>query len=337
MYKPAHFLKAKKIWTMGRFVDWPRAVVHSMSHALHYGNSVFEGIRAYPTANGPAVFRLPEHIDRLLLSARTAKMKSPYDRERIIEAVLKTMRLNKLQSAYIRPLLFYSYGNLGLVPKFSPVELLVGAWEWGAYLGDKTEKGVSAYVVPWRRIHYSQLDMRAKLGGMYVLSTINGLEAREHGCDEAIFLNLEGRVAEGPGENIFIVNKGVLQTNALSESILEGITRTSLLEIAADRGIPTRVAPIRLKDLFRADEAFFSGTAVEIAPIVQVTDGSNPKKTAKTRTIGSGRKGEITRLLAETFRDAVRGKLPEYEKWLTYVNKKPGRRRASSRRKGLRG
>jgi len=326
MYKPAHFLKAKKIWTMGRFVDWPKAVVHSMSHALHYGNSVFEGIRAYPTAEGPAVFRLTEHIDRLLLSARTAKMKSPYDRERIIEAVLKTMRANKLQSAYIRPLLFYSYGNLGLVPKFSPVELLIGAWEWGAYLGDKTEKGVSAYIVPWRRIHRSQLDMRAKLGGLYTLSTINGLEAREHDCDEALFLNLEGRVAEGPGENIFIVKKGVLQTNALPESILEGITRTSLLEIAADRGIPTRVAPIRLKDLYRADEAFFCGTAVEIAPLVRVVDGSNPRKTAKPHTIGSGEKGEVTRFLSGVFQDAVRGKLPEYRKWLTHVDRKPARR-----------
>lgn len=331
MFKPVHFAKAKKIWCMGRFVDWPKALIHSMSHALHYGNSVFEGIRAYPTDMGPAVFRLTEHIDRLLLSARTAKMKSPYGREQIIEAVLKTMRVNRLQSAYIRPLLFYSYGNLGLVPKHSPVELLVGTWEWGAYLGDKTEKGVSAFIVPWRRIHYSQLDMRAKLGGMYVLSTINGLEAREHGCDEAIFLNLEGRVAEGPGENIFIVKKGVLQTNALSESILEGITRTSLLEIAADRGIRTRVAPIRTKDLFDADEAFFSGTAVEIAPIVQVVDGSNPKKTAKTHTIGTGLKGEVTRLLAATFQDAVRGKLPRYEKWLTHVGPKraPGRKKGS--------
>jgi branched-chain amino acid aminotransferase len=319
MFENTHFPNAKKYWYMGRFYDWPTATTHPMSHALHYGTSVFEGIRAYPTDQGPAVFRLPEHMDRLVYSAGVAKMKVPYTKEQIVEAIKLTMHENGLQSAYIRPLLFFSYGNLGLVPKFSPVELLIAVWEWGAYLGEKADKGVSVYIVPFRRIHHSQLDMKAKLGGLYVLSTISGLTAREKNCDEAVFLNLEGNVAEGPGENLFVVKKGVVKTNDRSESILEGITRTSLLEIAGDLGLKTAVGPITKKDFFDADEAFFSGTAVEMTPVVRVTDGSDAKKEPKEYTIGNGQVGLITQQLTRAFKDAVRGKTARYEKWLTYV------------------
>jgi len=319
MFENTQFPKAKKYWYMGTFYDWPTATMHPMSHALHYGTSVFEGIRAYPTDKGSAVFRLPEHIDRLIYSSGVAKMKIPYTKEQIIEAVKLTMRENALQSAYIRPLLFFSYGNLGLVPKFSPVELLIAAWEWAAYLGEKADKGVSVYIVPFRRIHHSQLDMKAKLGGLYVLSTISGLTAREKNCDEAVFLNLEGNVAEGPGENLFVVKKGVVKTNDRSESILEGITRTSLLEIAKDLGLKTAVEPITKKDFFEADEAFFSGTAVEMTPVVHVTDGSDAKKEAKEYTIGNGQVGPITQQLIKAFKDAVRGKTARYEKWLTSI------------------
>jgi branched-chain amino acid aminotransferase len=321
MFENTHFPKATKYWYMGRFYDWPTPTTHPMSHALHYGTSVFEGIRAYPTDKGPAVFRLTEHIDRFMYSAGVARMKSPYTKEQIIEVVKLTMRENKMQSAYIRPLLFYSYGNLGLVPKFSPVELLVAVWEWGAYLGEKADKGVSVYIVPWRRIHHSQLDMKAKLGGLYILSTISGLMAREKECDEAVFLNLEGHVAEGPGENLFLVKNGVLKTNDRSESILEGITRTSLLEIARDLGIQTAVGPLTRQEFFEADEAFFSGTAVETTPIVQVTDGSDRDQEARTYTLGTGKIGPVTHQLTQAFQDAVRGKVARYEKWLTYVEK----------------
>jgi branched-chain amino acid aminotransferase len=246
-------------------------------------------------------------------------MEVPYSKEEIIEAIKLVIKENKLESAYIRPLLFYSYGNLGLLPKFSPVELIIGAWDWGAYLGDDPEKGVTVYIVPWRRIHHSQLEMTAKLGGVYVQSAICGQIARSKGFDEAIFLNLEGNIAEGAGENIFIVKERVLKTNDKTESVLEGITRASLLEIASDLGYETSIEPITKEDLFKADEAFFSGTAVEMAPIVHITDGSIPREGKREYTIGSGKPGEITIKLATAYKDSVSGKIKKYEKWLTSV------------------
>jgi len=321
MFNTAHFPKALKYWHQGKFYNWSEAHVHPMVHALHYGSSVFEGIRAYQTAQGPAIFRLKEHLDRFLYSAAVAKMDVPYTKEDIVRAIKLTLRENKLESAYIRPLLFYSYGNLGLVPKFCPVELIVGTWEWGAYLGEKSVNGVSVCIVPWRRLHHSQLDMKAKLGGAYIQSTICGLETRAEGYDEAVFLNLEGNVAEGPGENIFISKDGVLKTNDTSESILEGITRTSLLEMAKDSGIKTVIGPISRKELFAADEAFFSGTAVEVTPIIRVTDASNPGGSKREYVIGSGQVGETTRQLRQMFKEVVTGQIKKYEKWLVYVNK----------------
>ncbi len=319
MFNNTYFPRAKKFWYMGKFYEWNNANVHVMSHALHYGTSVFEGIRAYNTPKGPAVFRLPEHVDRFFHSATTLSMEVPYSKEEISEAIKLVIKENNLETAYIRPLLFYSYGNLGLVPKFSPVELTIGAWDWGAYLGEKTEKGAHVYITPWKRVHHSQLKMTAKLGGVYVQSAICGMEARSLGYDEAVFLNLEGNIAEGPGENIFIVKEGVLKTNDKKESVLEGITRESVLEMAQDLGIETRIEPMTKEDLFQADEIFFSGTAVEIAPIIQVADGSNPQEEKKEYTIGTGKAGDITQKLSKTFKDAVRGNIKEYEKWLSYV------------------
>lgn len=320
MFDTTHFPKAKKFWQMGEIVDWSNATIHAMTHALHYGNAVFEGIRAYETSKGPAVFRLPEHMDRFIYSAGLLDMKVPYSKEEIVDIIKLVLKENGLKSAYIRPLLFYSYGNLGLVPKASPVELMVSAWEWGAYLGEKADSGVSIYILPWRRIHHSQVDMTAKLGGLYVLSTMGGMLARNKGFDESLYLNLEGNVAEGPGENIFIVKDGVVKTNDRTESILQGITRSSLLILAEDHGIPTDVGPITREELFAADEAFFSGTAVEITPIVKVTDDSHPETGApRTYTIGTGKKGEITDKLRSVFYQTVQGKIPDYDSWLTYV------------------
>ncbi|MCX8160273.1 MAG: branched-chain amino acid transaminase [Candidatus Saccharicenans sp.] len=319
MFPNTHFKNARKYWYMGKLYDWSEGIFHPMMHALHYGTCTFEGIRAYPTSRGPAVFRLKEHIDRFFHSAQVIKMKVPFAKEEVIEVCRLIVRENQLDSAYIRPLLFYSYGNLGLVPKFSPVELLVGAWEWGAYLGEKARQGVNACIVPRRRIHNSQLDLSAKLGGVYVQSMINGTEARERGFDEAIFLNLEGRVAEGPGENLFVIKDGVLHTNDRSESILEGITRTSLLEIASDLGYKTKVAPITKDDLFKADEAFFCGTAVEVTSIVQVADFSENPVDGPVYVLGDGRPGPITTRIAEEYKKVVTGQNPKFEKWLTYV------------------
>ena len=321
MFLNTHFPKAEKYWYQGKFCDWSAADFHPMMHALHYGTSVFEGIRAYNTPQGPAVFRLPEHIDRFLLSAGVIKMKSPYTKEEIADAVKLTVRENKLDSCYIRPLLFYSYGNLGLVPKACPVELAISAWEWAAYLGENATRGVKAFIVPWRRVHHTQFNMSAKLGGVYVQSTICGLEAREEGFDEAIFLNMEDRVAEGPGQNIFIVKDGTLITNGRTESALEGITRTSLLELGGDLGYKTAVGPITKADLFGADEAFYCGTAVEVIPIVEVTDGSDPAGPRTKHVIGTGKPGPNALKMIQAFADAVSGRNPRYDKWLTYVAK----------------
>ena len=320
MFNNTQFPRARKFWYQGKLHDWSRANIHPMSHVLHYGTSVFEGIRAYSTPEGPAIFRLPEHMDRFIHSAETLSMEVPYSKEEMVKAIKLVMKKNKLTSAYIRPLLFYSYGNLGLVPKFSPVELVIGAWEWGAYLGEKAEKGVHVYIVPWRRVHHSQLKMTAKIGGCYVQSAISGTEARSLGFDEALFLNLEGHIAEGPGENIFIVKDGVLQTNDKTESVLEGITRASILEMAKDFGFETRISPMTKEEFFQADEAFFCGTAVEIAPIVRVTDGSIGQGEKKEYAIGKGEAGEITLRLAKAYKDAVSGRTQKYENWLTYVH-----------------
>ena len=319
MFPNTNFPGAKKYWHMGKLYDWTEAHYHPMNHALHYGTSTFEGIRAYKTPRGTAIFRLPEHIDRFLHSASVLRMTPPYSREEIMDTARLIVRENGLESAYVRPLMFYGYGNLGLIPKSCPVELLMAAWEWGAYLGEKAEKGVSAYILSKRRVHHSQLDMRAKLGGVYVQSTMYGMEARAEGYDEAIFLNLEGNVAEGPGENLFLVKDGVVKTNDRSESILEGITRTSVLEIARDLGYPTAVGPITKADLFAADESFFSGTAVEITPLILVADGSDPKVPKTEHAIGSGSLGPVTKRLREAYAGIVRGADPKYEKWLTYV------------------
>jgi len=319
MLDTTHFPKAARYWYMGKMHDWSDLSLHPMTHGLHYGTSVFEGIRAYETSRGPEIFRLSEHIDRLLYSAGVVKMTVPYTKEEIITAIKKTVLENELESCYIRPLLFYSYGNLGLVPKASPAELVIAAWEWSTYLGHQAENGINVFLGPWRRVHHSQLDMRAKLGGVYVQSTINGLEARAQGAEEALFLNLEGRIAEGPGENIFVIKDGLVKTNERSESILEGITRTSILEVARDLGYKTILGPITKEELLAADEAFFTGTAVEIIPVISLIDGSDPKAPRRESVIGTGKPGPISLQLRNTYLDLVRGKNPQYKKWLTPV------------------
>ena len=320
MFENTYFPNATKYWHMGKIYDWTEPCIHPMSHALHYGSSVFEGIRAYPTEKGPAVFRLPKHIDRFFHSASVLRMEIPYNKEEIMDAIKLIMKENGLKAAYIRPNLFYSYGNLGLLPIASPVELSIAVWEWGAYLGDGSAKGVNVYVVNWRRIHHSQFDMGAKIGGVYAQSTIAGMFARRKGYDEAVFLNIEGNVAEGPGENICIVKNGIIKTNDRTESILEGITRLSLLEIAKELGYKTQIGPLTKDEFFTADEAFFCGTAVEIAPIIKVKDGSDPQGEQKEYTIGTGEVGKITDHISKTYKNIVWGKIKEYQRWLTYIH-----------------
>ena len=320
MFDTANFPNAKKIWYMGKILDWDDAMVHSQRHALHYGTSVFEGIRAYSTDRGPAIFRLEEHMDRFMHSAQVLKMQVPYTKAEIIDTIKLVVQENQLESAYIRPLLLYGYGNLGLVPWASPAELVISAWEWGAYLGKKSENGVHVFILPWRRIHHSQTHMGAKLGGNYVQSTFCGMIAREKGYDEAVFLNLEGNVAEGPGENILIVKDRIVKTNDRTESILEGVTRTTILQIAEDLGFKTEVGPMTKTDLFTADEIMFTGTAVEVVPIIRITDGSVPGEPKKEIEIGDGQPGPVTKQLRSVYMETVNGRHPRYDRWLTYVN-----------------
>lgn len=323
MFKTTHFPGAKRYWHMDQMYDWDTTVVHVMSHVLHYGSSVFEGIRAYETERGPAIFRLQDHIDRFFTSAKTINMEVPFSKDKIIAACKLVMRENKLRSAYVRSNLFYGYGNLGLTPKACPVELSIGCWEWGAYLGaEGIIQGVHALLLPWKRFHPTQIDASVKLGGLYVQSNIFATYARKQGFDEAVFLNLEERVAEGPGENIVIVRNNVLRTNDKSESVLEGITRTTILELAEDLGYKTEIAPIAVEEFLTADEAFFTGTAAEITPITKVTDSRDseaPKEDWETYPIGKGRPGKITLQLANLYGEVVRGKHPRYNHWLTYV------------------
>jgi branched-chain amino acid aminotransferase len=319
MIDNTHFPKAKKFWQMGKLCDWSEITVHSMSHALHYGNSVFEGIRAYSTSRGPAVFRLPEHLERFYHSASVVGMNVPYSKEELTTATKLIIKENKLDSAYIRPIIFFGYGNLGLIPKHASEEVAIAAWEWGPFLGEKATTGVHACILPWRRLHHSQFDMTAKVGGLYVLSTIGGLYARNQGYDEGIYLNIEGNIAEGVGENIFVVKDGLLKTNDVSQSILQGITRTSVLQIAEDLGISTTIDAIEKEEFLEADEAFFTGTAVEVAPIIRVTDVSNANSPAEEHAIGGGQKGPITQQIMDVYFETVRGKVERYDRWLTYV------------------
>ncbi len=320
MIDNTHFPKAKKFWQMGKLCDWSDITVHSMSHALHYGNSVFEGIRAYNTPKGPAVFRLSEHLDRFFHSAEVLRMDMPYSKEEIVKIIKLVLKENQLDSAYIRPILFYGYGNLSLIPKPASEELVIAVWEWGPYLGEKAKTGVHACILPWRRLHHSQFDMTAKVGGLYALSTVGGLYARNQGFDEGIYLNIEGNIAEGVGENIFILKDDLLKTNDVTQSILQGITRTSVLQIAEDLGISTTVDVIQKEELFEADEAFFTGTAVEVVPVTCVTDAPSANSPLQKHTIGTGQKGPITQQIMDVFTDSVRGKVEKYDGWLTYVN-----------------
>ena len=323
MIDTTFFPGAKRYWHMGEMLEWDSHVVHAMSHVAHYGSSAFEGIRAYETERGPAIFRLEEHIDRFFRSAKVMNMNMTYSKAEIMEACVQVMRENGLRSAYIRPNLFFGYGNLGLTPKACPVELSIACWEWGAYLGaESLRNGVHVILLPWKRFHPSQINASVKLGGLYVQSNIFATQARQMGFDEAVFLNLENRISEGPGENILIVKGDTVKTNAASESVLEGITRTSILEIAANLGYRTEVAPITVDEFLGADEAFFTGTAAEVTPITRVTDSRD--RTLEQHQwpfveIGNGRSGEISLKLAQHYGEIVRGQQAEYDHWLTYV------------------
>lgn len=293
----------------GRLVDWDKAYVHVLTHTLHYGLGVFEGIRCYKTAKGSAIFRLDEHIDRLFHSAHIFMMNIPFSKKEIRNAVISTIKANRLKECYIRPLVYIGYGDMGLYSKNNPVNVAIAVWPWGAYLGDKGIKhGIRIKVSSFIRHHVNTDMTRGKVCGYYVNSQIAKYEAKACGYDEALLLDTEGYVSEGTGENIFIVRKNMIKTTPLT-SILEGITRDSIIRIARDLKLPVQEERFTRDELYIADEAFFTGTAAEVTPIREV-DG---------RKIGSGSPGIITKRIQALFFDTVKGKKKRYESWLTRI------------------
>ena len=299
------------IWMDGEFVDWNDAQIHVLTHALHYGTGVFEGARCYDTENGPALFRWPEHVDRLYESCKPYELEIAHDPEELTEATKELIRRQDLASCYIRPLVFFGYNSLGVSPGDCPTRTMIAVWPWGAYLGEEALKsGIDVMVSSWRKHASSQIPTNAKTTGLYVNSMLAGEEARRNGCAEAIVLNKEGNVAEGPGENLFLVRDGEIFTTGLSESILEGITRDVVITIARDLGYTVHdTVSISRGELYTADELFFTGSAAEVTPIRQVDNV----------TIGTGSRGPITEEIQSTFFDVVEGRSDEYEEWLEYV------------------
>lgn len=293
----------------GRFINWDDAKVHILTHTLHYGLGVFEGIRCYNTPKGPAIFKLDEHVKRLFQSAKIFLIDIPFTEEEIKKAIIATVKVNKLKECYIRPIVYIGYGAMGLYPKGNPISVAIAAWPWGAYLGEEgIEKGIRVKISSFIRNHVNSNMSRGKVCGYYVNSQIAKKEAISCGYDEALLLDTEGYVSEGSGENVFIVRNDVLKTTPLT-SILEGITRDSIITIAKDLNIEVREERFTRDEAYIADEAFFTGTAAEVTPIREV-DG---------RIIGDGKRGKITKKLQSVFFDAVKGRKRKYESWLTYV------------------
>ena len=293
----------------GEFVDWDKANVHILTHTLHYGLGMFEGIRCYKTIKGSAIFRLDEHVDRLFASSHIFNIEIPYSKDDIRQAIIKTVKINKLRECYIRPLVYIGYGAMGLYPKGNPISVAVAVWPWGAYLGDEgLEKGIKIKVSSFTRHHVNSSMTRAKVCGYYVNSQIAKKEAITCGYDEALLLDSEGYVSEGSGENIFIVRNGRIKTTPLT-TILEGITRDSIIRIARDNRIPVEEERFTRDEIYIADEAFFTGTAAEVTPIREI-DG---------RKIGVGSRGKVTRKLQSIFFDIVKGRNRKYESWLTRI------------------
>jgi branched-chain amino acid aminotransferase len=300
--------KSKRIWFDGKLVNWEDAQVHVLAHTLHYGVGVFEGIRCYKTDDGKsAVFRLAEHVDRLFNSAHIVLLEIPYTREEICAAIHKTLRVNELAEGYIRPIVFLGAGEMGLFVRTNPVHVAVAVWPWGAYLGeDGLKKGIRAKVSSFNRHHVNAAMSKGKVNGYYVNSVLAKWEVVKSGYDEAVLLDTEGYVAEGSGENIFIVRNGVLQTTPLT-SVLPGITRDAVITIAQRLNIPVKEMRFTRDEMYIADEMFFTGTAAEITPVREVDD----------RKIGTGKPGPVTKQIQATFFEILRGKNALFQHWLS--------------------
>jgi len=307
------------IWYDGKLVPWRSATTHVLTHSLHYGLAVFEGVRAYKTVDGTAIFRLREHTERWFNSAHIYMMKMPYDREVLIEAHREVVRANKLESCYLRPIAFYGSEKMGVSPKGATVHVAIAAWPWGAYLGaEGIEKGIRVKTSSYARHHVNVSMCRAKYSGTYANSILANMEATEHGYDEALLLDVDGFVAEGAGENLFVVKNGRIYEPEIASALI-GITRDTVITLAKELGYEVTAKRLTRDDLYIADEAFFTGTAAEVTPIREV-DG---------RTIGPGRRGPVTSKIQKLFFDVVNGRVAKHKDWLTPVyEKKPVRSKA---------
>jgi branched-chain amino acid aminotransferase len=302
--------KVKTIWLDGKLVDWDKAQVHVLTHTLHYGLGVFEGIRCYRCQDGKsAVFKLQEHVDRLFDSAHISQITIPFSREEIFQAIIETLKANKLQEGYIRPIVFIGDGEMGLYVKDYPVRVAIACWPWGAYLGEEgLRKGIRAKIASFTRHHVNVGMTKAKISGNYVNSILAKKEVTGMGYDEAILLDTEGYICEASGENIFIVKKGTIKTPPPT-SILQGITRDSVIRLARDAQMNVVEQRFTRDELYIADEAFFTGTAAEITPIREVDN----------RSIGKGERGPLTERIQKTFFDVVQGRNERYKEWLSFL------------------
>lgn len=297
------------IWSDGKLIPWREANVHVLTHSLHYGMGVFEGIRAYKTPQGTAIFRLKEHVKRLFNGTKIFQMSMPWTPEQISSGIIDVVNSNKLEACYIRPIIFIGSQKLGISPKGNSIHTAIAAWEWGAYLGeDGLNAGIRVKTSSFTRHFVNSSLVRAKASGYYINSILANQEVTTNGYDEALLLDTEGYVSEGSGENIFIINNGIVYTPDLA-SCLDGITRNSVIQIAKDLGYELREKRITRDEVYSADEAFFTGTAAEVTPIRELDD----------RTIGDGKRGPITEKIQKTYFDAVYGRNDQYKSWLTYV------------------
>lgn len=308
---------SEKIWHNGQFIPWDEAKIHVMSHVIHYGSSLFEGIRCYKTQRGAEVFRLDSHIDRLINSCKVYRMDLPFSKEELIDACVETIRINSMEKCYIRPIIFRGYGDFGVNPFGCPVEAYIAVWEWGRYLGaEAVEKGVDACVSSWTRMAPNTFPAMAKAGANYMNSQLIKMEATKNGYAEGIALDVNGFVSEGSGENLFIVHRGALHTPPLFSSILPGITRDSVIRIATDLGFSVTEKVLPREMLYLADEAFFVGTAVEVTPI----------RSIDKIEIGSGSRGPITERIQSEFFAYVEGRRDDIYGWFTPVDVRAKRR-----------
>lgn len=298
------------IWRDGEFIAWQDATVHVLAHSMQFGSSAFEGVRCYDTPRGPAIFRLEDHLQRLLNSCKIYRMEVPYGVDELVAACCELVERNALRSCYIRPMVIRGFGAAGMVPFDSPVEVFLPCWPWGAYLGEGAlENGVDTCVSSWHRMAPNTIPSMAKVAGNYLGGQLIKMEALANGFDEAIALGPDGMISEGSGQNVFVVHRGVIFTTPLNGTLLPGITRESIMTLARDAGMEVREQPLQREILYTADEIFLTGTASEVTPV----------RSVDKIKVGAGRTGEVTKQLQRTFLDLVHGKVEDRHGWLTFV------------------